>query len=56
MVKAEELYCFGIPISLNPAEMWLLEDLKEAIHARKPTNIPEIKLFCKQEWTKIPSS
>ncbi|KAF7654182.1 hypothetical protein LDENG_00073080 [Lucifuga dentata] len=40
---------------LNPIEM-LWKDLKRAIHAKKPTNIPEFKLFCKEEWAKIPPS
>lgn len=26
------------------------------IHAKKPTNIPELRLFCKEEWAKIPPS
>ncbi|KAG2465365.1 TCB1 transposase, partial [Polypterus senegalus] len=38
---------------LNPIEM-LWKDLKRAVHVRKPTNIPELKLFCTEEWDKIP--
>ncbi|KAF7645946.1 hypothetical protein LDENG_00195770 [Lucifuga dentata] len=30
---------------LNPIEM--------AIHARKPSNVAELKQFCKEEWAKI---
>jgi len=32
----------------------LWKDLKQAVHAKKPTNIPELRLFCKEEWAKIP--
>ncbi len=38
---------------LNPIEM-LWHDLKQSIHARKPSNVAELKQFCKEEWTKIP--
>ena len=34
---------------LNPIEM-LWKDLKRSVHARKPTNIHELKQFCKEEW------
>uniref|UniRef100_A0A8C4TBF5 Transposase n=1 Tax=Erpetoichthys calabaricus TaxID=27687 RepID=A0A8C4TBF5_ERPCA len=40
---------------LNPIEM-LWKDLKRAVNVRKPTNIPELKLFCTEEWAKIPPS
>ncbi|KAG2456859.1 TCB1 transposase, partial [Polypterus senegalus] len=40
---------------LNPIEM-LWKDLKRAVNVRKPTNIPELKLFCSEEWAKIPPS
>ncbi|KAF7656364.1 hypothetical protein LDENG_00042530 [Lucifuga dentata] len=40
---------------LNPIEM-LWKDLKQQFHDRKPTNIPELKLFCKEEQAKIPPS
>ena len=40
---------------LNPIEM-LWKDLKRSVHARKPTNIHELKQFCKEEWAKIPPS
>lgn len=30
--------------------------LKQADHERKPTNIPELNLFCKEEGAKIPTS
>ncbi|KAF7644058.1 hypothetical protein LDENG_00228710, partial [Lucifuga dentata] len=40
---------------LNSIEM-LWKDLKQAVHDRNPTNIPELKLFCKEEWAKIPPS
>ncbi|KAF7658083.1 hypothetical protein LDENG_00017910 [Lucifuga dentata] len=32
----------------------LWQDLKQAIHARKPSNEAELKQFCKEEWNKIP--
>lgn len=31
----------------------LWKNQKQAVYARKPTNIPQLKLFCEQEWTKI---
>ncbi len=47
---------FGVAESksgLNPTEM-LWHDLKQTIHARKPSNVAELKQFCKEEWAKIP--
>ena len=38
---------------LNPIEM-LWQDLKQAVQARKPSNIQQLKEFCKEEWGKIP--
>ncbi len=38
---------------LNPIEM-LWHDLKQSIHALKPSNVSELKQFCKEEWAKIP--
>ena len=38
---------------LNPIEM-LWRDLKKAVHAQKPSNVAELKQFCKEEWAKIP--
>ncbi len=40
-------------LNLNPIEM-LWHDLKQSIHARKPSNVAELKQFCKEEWAKIP--
>ncbi len=40
---------------LNPIEMFW-KDLKQAIHRRKATNIPELKWFCTEEWAKYPTS
>lgn len=34
----------------------LWDDLKRAVHARKPSNLTELEMFCKEEWSKIPSS
>ncbi len=31
-------------------------DLKQAVHARKPSNLTELEMFCKEEWSKIPSA
>ncbi len=39
-------------LDLNPIEM-LWHDLKQSIHARKPSNVAELKQFCKEEWAKI---
>ncbi len=36
----------------NPIEM-LWHDLKQSIHARKPSNVAELKQFCKEEWAKF---
>ncbi len=30
------------------------QDLKHAVHVRKPTNTTELKQFCEEEWVKIP--
>ncbi len=38
---------------LNQIEM-LWHDLKQSIHAWKPSNVAELKQFCKEEWAKIP--
>ncbi len=40
-------------LDLNPIEM-LWHDLQQPIHARKPSNVPEFKQFCKEERAKIP--
>ncbi len=37
---------------LNPIEI-VWHDLKQSIHAQKPSNVAEIKPFCKEGWTKI---
>ncbi len=37
---------------LNPIEM-LWHDFKHSIHARKPSNVAELKQFCK-EWAESP--
>ncbi|KAG2470039.1 TCB1 transposase, partial [Polypterus senegalus] len=31
-------------------------ELKRAVHARKPSNLNELEMFCKEEWSKIPST
>ncbi|TKS65777.1 Transposable element [Collichthys lucidus] len=31
-------------------------DLKRAVHAQKPSNLTELEMFCKEEWSKIPST
>lgn len=38
---------------LNPTEM-LWQDLKHAVHARRPTTVTELKQFCKEDQDKIP--
>ncbi len=38
---------------LNLIEM-LWHDLKQSIHDQKPSNVAELKQFCKEEWAKIP--
>ena len=40
---------------LNPMEM-LWKDLKRTVHVRKPTNIPELNLFCTEKWAKLERS
>ncbi len=37
---------------LNPIEM-LWHDVKQSIHARKQSNVAELKQFCKEQWDKI---
>ena len=37
---------------LNPIEM-LYHDLTQTVHAGKPSNVAELKQFCKEEWAKI---
>ncbi|CAJ0940480.1 unnamed protein product [Ranitomeya imitator] len=34
----------------------LWDHLKRAVYARRPSNLTELELFCKEEWSKIPSS
>ena len=37
---------------LNPiVNLW--QDLKIAVHRRSPSNLTELGLFCKEEWTNI---
>ncbi|KAF3701501.1 Transposable element Tcb1 transposase Transposable element Barney transposase [Channa argus] len=31
-------------------------DLKRAVHPRQPSNLTELEMFCKEEWSKIHSS
>ncbi|KAK3536221.1 hypothetical protein QTP86_000202 [Hemibagrus guttatus] len=38
---------------LNPIEM-LWHDLRNVVHARKPSNVAELQQFCKDELAKIP--
>ena len=33
----------------------LWDDLKRAVHARHPSNLTELEMYCKEEWSKIPS-
>ncbi|KAI4893040.1 hypothetical protein NFI96_020158 [Prochilodus magdalenae] len=33
-----------------------LRGATRAIHARKPSNLNELEMFCKEEWSKIPSA
>ncbi len=40
-------------LDLNLIEM-LWHDLKQSFHARKSSNVAELKQFCKEEWAKIP--
>ena len=37
---------------LNPTEM-LWFDLKRSLHAKKPSNLKELRTFCDEEWEKI---
>ncbi len=50
--KIKVFECPNQSSDLNPIEM-LWHDLKKSIHARKPSNVAELKQFCK-EWAKIP--
>lgn len=40
-------------LDLNVIEM-LWNGLKHPVHARKPSNVAELKRFCKEEWVRIP--
>ncbi len=51
--KIKVLECPSQSPGLNPIEM-LWHDLKQSIHAWKPSNVAELKQFCKEEWAKIP--
>lgn len=31
-------------------------DLKRAVHAQKPSNLTELEMYCKEQWSKIPST
>lgn len=31
-------------------------DLKRAVHARHPSNLTELEMYCKEEWSKLPQS
>ncbi len=50
-IKNLELPCQSL--DLNPIEM-LWHDLKQSIHAWKPSNMAEFKKFWKEKWAKIP--
>ena len=39
-------------LDLSPIEM-LWFDLKRSLHARKPSNLKELRKFCDEEWAKI---
>ena len=43
-IQSLDLYPIGMP--------WC--DLKEATHTQKPSSVPELKQFCKEERAKIP--
>ncbi len=51
--KIKVLECPNQSPDLNPIEM-LWHNRKQSIHARKPSNVAELKQFCKEEWAKIP--
>ncbi len=52
-IKIKVLEWISQSPDLNPIEMlWL--DLKQSIHALKPSSVAELKQFCKEEWAKIP--
>ncbi|KAF7655117.1 hypothetical protein LDENG_00060660 [Lucifuga dentata] len=46
--KIKVLECPSQSPDLNPMEM-LWQDLKQTVHARKPSNVAELKQFCKEE-------
>jgi len=31
-------------------------DLKRAVHTRHPSNLTELEMYCKEEWSKLPQS
>lgn len=51
MVKAEEIMFYWLsqsPVHYPIEKMWK-EKLKQAVDTRKSTNIPVLKLYCKEE-------
>ena len=55
--------CLVSSLSLDPhgqPDLNIIEnvwgDLKQAVHARKPSNLTELEMFSKEEWSKIPST
>ncbi len=52
MFKQLEKWILHPMTPLNPIEM-LWHNLKQ-FHAWKPSNVAELKQFCKEEWAKIP--
>ncbi len=51
--KIKVLEWLSQSLDLNPIEM-LWHNLKQSIHTRNPSNVIELKQFCKEEWAKIP--
>src|SRR4029434_9477715 len=39
---------------LNIKNAW--NDLKQAVHARQLSNLTQLEIFCKEEWSKIPAA
>lgn len=48
MAKAAETECSEMSFDHNPTEM-LWKNPKQSVHAKKPGNVPELKLFHKKE-------
>lgn len=48
---AQKCHCQGLDLKLL---MMPWQDLKQAVYTQKPSNVAELKQYCKEEWATIP--